>query len=281
MNCIEAKKIDIVSFLERIGFAGAEKGGFFWCRSPFRNENTASFRVDQGVNTWKDFGTGQTGDITDLVKLIYSTDTSGALQLLSDFQIKDIPVPAFVKHEKMDKERRVIITQVLPLQSKSCIWYLRNRKISSDIANIYTKEIHYTVDGNPLFSVGFKNDNGGFAIRNKFFKGCLSLNGITTIQGNIPGELNIFEGFISFLSMLVYNKTERPDYDTIVLNSLVNMEHVIPQLKNYHKVNSYLDNDFAGRRGRDQIIESHSCVIDKSKSIYPNSKDFNDYLMGV
>lgn len=281
MNCIEAKNIDIVSFLERIGYTGTQKGGYFWLRSPFRNENTASFRVDQGVNTWKDFGTNQTGDITDLVKLIYSVDTSRALQLLSDFQTKDIPVPAFVKHEKMDKERRVIITKVLPLQSKSIIWYLKMRKINIELAMLYANEIHYTVAGSPLFSVGFKNDFGGFAIRNKYFKGQFSPGGITTIKGDSPGELNIFEGFMDFLSMLVYNKTRTPDNDTIVLNSLVNMEHVLPLLNNYDTINSYLDNDRAGRKGRDQIIEVHPCVVDKSKAIYPRWKDFNDYLIGV
>ncbi len=48
--------------------------------------------------------------------------------------------------------------------------------------------------------MGFKNNFGGFELRNKYFKGSSSPKEITLISNNSPDRLNVFEGFMDFLS---------------------------------------------------------------------------------
>lgn len=89
----------------------------------------------------------------------------------------------------------------------------------------------------------------------------------------------MFEGFIDFLSAecLGYND----GLDTIVLNSVSNLQKAIPALGDYTVIQCYLDNDTAGRAALARLQrEFGDKVMDKS-AIYPNNKDLNDYLMSL
>ncbi len=44
-------------------------------------------------------------------------------------------------------------------------------------------------------------------------------------------------------------------------------------------LNLFLDNDTAGRTATQRIISSYDKVTDWSKIIYPDHKDFNEFLM--
>lgn len=279
MNCADAKKIDIATFLDKMGYSGKSRGAFVWYLAPYRKEITASLSIDTVKNVWADFATGETGDITDLVKLMFRTDTPGALKLLYDFDSKGVSFHRALHCEEKTKLNPAIINQVLPLESKSCCWYLKSRNIRINIAKLYVNEIYYSINGNSFYSVAFKNDKGGYAIRNKYFKGAIAPNYYTTIKGNNLGELNIFEGFINFLSALCFFNVNRFGGDTIILNSLVNLVYVLPLLKEYEVINSFLDNDRSGIEALNSITEVHPKVIDRSKAIHEKHKDFNDFIM--
>ena len=63
MELEQIRQISIVSFLENLGHMPvSRKGNDAWFRSPFRNERTASFKVDTQRNVWFDFGLGKGGE---------------------------------------------------------------------------------------------------------------------------------------------------------------------------------------------------------------------------
>jgi hypothetical protein len=56
MELEEIRQISLVGFLENLGHMPvSRKGNDVWFRSPFRNERTASFKVDTQRNVWLDF----------------------------------------------------------------------------------------------------------------------------------------------------------------------------------------------------------------------------------
>ena len=281
MKYKDTKSIDIVAFLQKIGFSGKLINSFVWYCSPLRDEKTASFVVDPAVNRWRDFGTGQGGDLLDLVKLIYNTDAPGALNILNSINPNEFLSFSRAITIPKKKEPGIIINHVQPLVNKALIQYLINRKIPLSVARRYTEEAYYTVNNKRFFSIAFRNDKGGFELRNPYYKNCTSPKYYTTFQ--IPGnqELNLFEGFIDALSLLTFNQEQSFKENTIVLNSLSNLQFVIQLLSKYDKINLYLDNDLAGQEAAEKIKALHPCTDDKAKILYPSYKDFNDFLLSI
>lgn len=283
MNCKDTKDIDIVDFLQNIGISGNVKGSYVWYSSPFRNERTPSFSVNQDANRWKDFGTGQAGDLLDLVKLIYNTDIPGALDILSGCKPDEHISFSKAKTEHKKKEPGIIITKMKPLTNNALIQYLSERNIPLHIARLYTEEAYYTVNFKQYFSIAFRNDKGGYELRNPYYKSCSSPKYYTTIPMADSRELDLFEGFIDFLSALAYYKLESTSHNTIVLNSLSNLQAVLPLLSNYEKINLFLDNDQSsesGQKATKVISGLHRNTINNAAIIYPGYKDFNDFLSG-
>ena len=56
MDIETAKRIALDDFLESLGHSSVRrKGNVLWYLSPLREERTASFKVDIGLNCWYDF----------------------------------------------------------------------------------------------------------------------------------------------------------------------------------------------------------------------------------
>ena len=148
------------------------------------------------------------------------------------------------------------------------------------IARQYLQEVHYVSARRKYFAVGFKNDLGGYALRNGAgFKGQTQPAGITTIPGTRTDTICLFEGFFDFLSALVYYARNAPMYTTIILNSTTNLSKAIPQLKACKQVNAFLDRDEAGRKSVEKL-EKTGLFINNCTSIYADFKDFNEFLVG-
>ena len=79
MELEQIRQISLVGFLEGMGHVPvSRKGNDVWFRSPFRNERTASFKVDTQRNIWFDFGLGKGGDIFHLAGEL--TGSTGSFQ---------------------------------------------------------------------------------------------------------------------------------------------------------------------------------------------------------
>lgn len=253
----------------------SERGGAGFYLSPFRTEKTPSFKVDYSKNLWYDFGIGEGGSIVDLVMRMENCTLSEAFRRLeeSDFSALKIYEPKPVKEVAPIQ----IITDVKPLTNPQLLAYLTSRKINLDIAREYCDEVHYTTYGKPYFAIGFRNDMGGYELRNKFYKGGTSPKAPTTISA-ASDETTIFEGFMDFLSYKTIGIIPDKVQNISVLNSVTNLKKISNELSSQRKIHSYLDNDTAGRTALQTLQNLGVEVIDHTPQFAPH-KDLNDYLM--
>ena len=278
MNIDDIKKISLVEFLHHLGYkpTGRDSKGL-WFYAPYRNERKPSFHVNPRKNVWFDFGSGAGGDIFTLAgELCNSTDFIRQAEYIAEKM--QMPVSRPYKPEPFIEQPTFEDVKVSKLVSPALLKYLANRGIPADIAQRYCVQVDYKLHGKNYYAIGFENSAHGFELRSSFFKGSYPPKHITHIA-NGNARCNVFEGFIDFLSAerLGYNE----GHDTIVLNSVANLQKAITPLGDYTVIQCYLDNDTAGRAALARLQrEFGDKVMDKS-ALYPNHKDLNDYLMSL
>ena len=278
MNCSEENRISLVGYLASQGIKPtAYKNGHAWYCSPFRQETKPSFKVNRNINQWYDFATGENGGLLDLVCKMQNCSVTGALMHLQRPEIRTRDFLFFGQPKEEVNESQIVIEGIQKLSKAPLIYYLKERGISLNAA-MSLKEVHYSISNTDkkFFAIGFKNDRGGWELRNKFWKGSSSPKHYTTIPGQ-KSSLNIFEGFFDYLSCLQYYKRSGLKNDTIVLNGLTNLNKIVDTLKRYDYINLFLDTDPAGKSAADKIKAIHPKVTDFS-FIYEGFKDFNEFL---
>ena len=278
MTYQEANNISIKDYLESLGILPVvDKLYYGMYHSPLRQDDTPSFKVDYGVNLWCDFGTGEGGSLIDLVMKLYECNAYGAISRLEQgyysantfsFQGKSISERNAAKEEKKQLASPIEIRKIQPLQNPALINYLKSRNIAPEVVSDYVQEMYYCVNGKPLFALAFKNDAGGYELRNPGYKGCTSPKDITRIQfaGKRNNACFVFEGFMDFLAYLSLKHPERLRIDAAVLNSVVNLPKAIPFLSRHPVIHAFFDNDEAGRKTTSDLIRlcPRSEVIDQS-----------------
>lgn len=274
------KNISIRVFLAEQGILPKhERAGYGMYLSPLRNESTPSFKVDYNQNLWYDFGTGEGGSIIDLVAKMERCSVAEAIRRLENDTISGA-TPLYVEREHcvIPNKSQIEVISVGELNHTALVGYLRDRNIELATARKYCNEVRYKIGSNEYFAIGFKNDAGGWELRNEYFKGSSTPKNITTIS-NDSDTVMVFEGFIDFLSYLSLKGNPSPTIDTTVLNSVANLQKAIPFLQSHRTVHAFLDNDDAGRKSLVNLRESlpGSEVVDQS-AFYRNHKDLNDYL---
>ena len=76
MNTNEAKRIHIEEYLHALGYNPVRRqGDSLWYKSPFRDEQEPSFKVNMERNLWYDFGAGRGGNIIALARELYASDS--------------------------------------------------------------------------------------------------------------------------------------------------------------------------------------------------------------
>lgn len=277
MNCIEAKKTHILDYLEQNGHKPVKiKFGSAWFQSPTRQEKTPSFKVDLNKNLWYDFGTGEGGNLLDLVIRLSNCTLPEALANINNNSYSS------GEHHfaPIDESSRIKIDRIQPLSNPALLQYLRSRWISVAFARWFLKEAYYSVHGKQYFALAFANDKGGYELRNAYFKTGSSPKFFTTIPGKDNTKLNVFEGFMDFLSSCTYYG-KMPVNRSIVLNSLSFLPRIEPELVSAIAVNLCLDNDQAGRNATNSLLAKYDHITDWAPVIYPDHKDFNDFLMNA
>ena len=277
MEIQNIKQISITDYLQQQGYAPARVQGIhYWYYSPLRNESTPSFKVNTERNQWYDFGSGEHGDIIDLVCALHRCTISEAIRLLSG--AKQVAHQEFsFGGERKISERKLEILSAQPLTNPYLLRYFAERGISLSIANRYCSEIRYNNTNRTYYAIGFANDAGGWEIRSPYFKGCIAPKAITTII-KATDVLQIFEGFMDFLSWQTLNPSST--CDTIVLNSLALLPRIQEKIKGYKQVESFLDNDDAGRKSFEVLKQFYPHVIDGSVR-YGAHKDLNEWLVAL
>jgi DNA primase len=286
MNTIQIKSIKITDYLYNKGIQPKQiKGTDYWYISPYRKEKTPSFKVNNDLNLWYDYGTGQGGNIIDLIMRIYNLNS--VTEVLnhfnnSNYQQNIIPqkqTDSFsFDQQKESASTGITILKVLPLTNRALLEYLIDRRINLDIAKKNCKEIYYSVGDKRYFAIGFQNESGGYELRNKYFKGCTSKDiSVFKPNSNNTEACLVFEGFMDYLSYLTIKKINKPIVDTVILNSVSNLSKAIGFIQSHPKVYTYLDNDEAGKTTTELLNKTCYALIDKSVK-YADHKDLNEYL---
>ena len=287
MNLHNIKQQSIVDYLQQHGCSPQHiRGNAYWYCSPLRKEHTASFKVNTERNQWYDFATGEHGDIIDLVCILQHCSIAEAMKYLSSasntsavnsstpvassFSFGGTSIPAASPAHHMELE------SVKPITHPKLLQYLAERGLKKSDVFSFLWEISYKTSDKTFFALGFANDAGGWELRNPYFKGCMAPKSNSTIKGKGGQRLQLFEGFMDFLSW----RKLHPEInaDSIVLNSLALLPKVIPLITSYTSIECFLDNDEAGRKAFEQLKRSCPHVIDGSVR-YQAHKDLNEWLV--
>jgi len=277
MTCREARELDIVDFLAGQGIRPVKiRGNDYWYRSPIREERTASFKVNRKINRWFDFGEGVGGNLVDLGIRSYQCTVNKFLEILAGTALPDT---CRKKRRQIPDPPRIKVEEIATLSSPYLLAYLQNRSIPLTIAQQYLHEVQFRWKDKRYYALGFKNDSGGWELRNTFYKSSISPKGLTHInRGN--SRLAVFEGFFDFLSYLVLIGDSAEPIDFLILNSLSFFESSRELMEGYREVQLFLDNDKAGR-GKSAYATGLSGIYQSRSSAYSGYKDLNDYLRKI
>ncbi|RXG11308.1 CHC2-type zinc finger protein [Leeuwenhoekiella aestuarii] len=276
LSCENARKISIVKALEFLGHLptrNSEKEA--WFLSPLRSETQASFKVSKTLNCWYDHGLGKGGNCIDLICEHSKVSVSDALAILA--QVNSGTIKLQIQQQTHFKKSGVTIKQVKPIQHPALVQYLKKRKISLLAAKRFCKEIHYRIKDNYGFSIGLKNNSGGWELRNKYFKSSSSPKDLKWIT-NGSQNLIVVEGMFDLLSLVTLFPNLKREADFLILNSVAFADKALPYFDCYEVVELYLDQDEAGRKITIYFLNETSKCIDKSE-FYTVEKDVNAWLM--
>lgn len=266
MDAKTINKFPIRKYLAGRGIHPAKDRGYYGLyHSPLREDRNPSMKVDYDKNLWIDYGTGEGGTLIDLVMRMERCDAGTAMRLLEQ-QIGGATTFSFQGDCPALPEctPSIIVEDVLPLEIPALLSYLMGRGIDLDTARLHCSEVHYRVADKPYFAVGFRNDTGGWELRNRYFKGCTS-KAPSTRNGGYPTCL-VFEGIIDFLSYLTLKHAPNPPHNIVVLNSVTNLSKAAPFIASHEQVYAYLENDDAGRKATAELERScsNSTVVDQA-----------------
>lgn len=280
MDISALKTIPIADFLRRLGHAPvAHKGRELTYFAPYREEHKPSFRLNTEKNVFYDFGTGCGGDIFKLAgEFIHSADFKAQAMYIADSMNVQLPMkehPSFVSLPSESVFQNVVISR---LESPTLLRYLAQRSIPKEIAQKYCVKVDYQLRGKDYYAIGFENNAHGYELRSVSFKESFPPKHITHIA-NGNGRCNVFEGFIDFLSAekLGYNDGN----DSLILNSVSNLNKALPFLSDYPLILCYLDNDAAGREALAKLQKEFGNRVADKSSLYLDHKDLNDYLVSI
>ena len=284
MNIEQAKKMPIELVLKKSNFIASKiRGNDVWYRSPFRQENTSSFKVNTLINRWYDHGIQKGGNIIDLIQIQFNYTIPEVLNFLNEYS--DEVIFSFQKQKSNElitikSSSEINILTILEIQHFALLDYLEKRNIWSfdNVPNL--KEVHYEINGKHYFGIGFLNNLNGFEIRSKYAKICIGKKSITHIK-NEKTTLIVFEGFIDFLSFLnCSGKSKNTYYDYLILNSVALVNKCYSIFDSYKIIHLYLDNDPTGKNYTKQLLTKYSNAVDKSIT-YSDYKDLNDWLINT
>lgn len=285
-NVHKLKAYPIAEYLQSIGVEPVNESGtrlqYF---SPLHSEKTPSFWVDTNTNTYKDFGLDEKGgDIIDLVqrieKLSFKSACERVKMILLTGEVNAIFERAtYISKPNEDTKKRLILS-VRDLQSNSLINYCKTRGISEHIARLHLSQVHYlNPDDSKYTALGMRNKSGGMEIRYGNFKACIGNKDISVFGHISSNNVSVFEGMFDFLSMYeIYGVKSLFGLQTniIVLHSVSMVSRL--ELDKYDSINTYFDNDDAGKAATVKVQERYSEKVNDCSLNYPDHNDLNDFL---
>ncbi|AZI54752.1 toprim domain-containing protein [Epilithonimonas vandammei] len=277
MNCKQFNSIPLEEVLLSLGHLPTKQNEKeAWYLNPFANESQASFKLDRRLNAWYLHSEGIGGNNTDFMRKYLNASVSEVLVWAENHNFSSFQNQNISNHKVENLPKTYDVVEVKNVQHPALLEYLNERKVQNQTE--FLKEIHYRMNDKNYFGIGFKNDSGGYEIRNKYSKICLGKKDITSIE-NGSDSLRVFEGFFDFLSFKnVESFLEKRPSDYIILNSVSMVSNIKNSLENYKNIELYFDNDEAGNRAVEMIKNENQNAVD-CRVLYSDFKDLNDWLI--
>ena len=233
INCKKARNLCLLQVLEKLEhFPKKESEKEAWFLSPFRSETQASFKVSKLKNRWYDHGLGIGGNVIDLIIQILNCTVKEALIFLNDN-------PSLFSFQQQlvfkEKNAGLTILKAQPIQHRGLINYIASRKIPLTTAKKYCNEVWYQNNGKSFFALGLKNNDGGWELRNKYYKTSTSPKTFSYINKGHKSLL-VTEGMFDLFSLDILLKEKIDELGLLILNSVAFVQNVVPILTDYEKV---------------------------------------------
>ena len=276
------ENVSIVELLARLGFQPVPKHGRekMYISMLRDNDTSPSLSVNEELGLWFDHGNHKGGNIIDFGLAYWPGYTiSEVINRIRQIFNEGILQAPMKPAKKMLVEPHYQIDQIKNIGSHPAISaYLKNRGVF-EIAAKYLKEVYYHVidDQNQkkkYFAAGWKNERGGWEVRNLYFKGAIGPKGLITLADDAK-SCCVFEGYFDFLSWKVENPAAKQSI--IILNTLALIESGITLGKNFSSIDIFFDRDKAGVEATRHFIKSLPYASDRSK-LYEGFNDYNDKI---
>lgn len=301
MQIVEAVKrdISIIDYAKYRGFNVKRVGN-----SKYTLEEHDSVRIDPECNLFYRHSTGQGGSIIDFEMMVDNVDKNKALSILRGYLLNRKPYllnelsnPRAAPRPLVQEKKDLVLPEAARGRFNRVYAYLsKTRCIDSEIINdmIHRNQLYEDSRHNCVF-VGYDKDNkAAYAnirgtLTDKSYKGDAvgSSKEVGLYIDNSAASLFVTEAAIDSLSIMTMLKMNGRDYKKYNYLSLggTSGKSLLYHLQGskINRIYLALDNDDAGKKGRDSIrkalqnAEFKGAVIDK----LPVNKDFNEDLQHI
>lgn len=283
----DIKKLPIETYLKAIAgiTKGVKHGSETYYKSPFRDEKTESFAVDEKTNTWYDFGIEKGGDLIQLDMELKKRSFVESVKSLSTAVLGQYLSPTPPDDEKQNfvyedtKKKTTEIESVKEIQNKALLRLLNERCINVEVSSKVLKEVAYKHGKNHYYGLGIKCDNDTYSTFNAYGKFKTGEADITTIKAEKETtNVAVFEGMTDYFARLSEMHPTKISAHIIIMHGASNTEKTIAKIKELKAENVYLykHNDTAGKR----VLEKMEAEFSEKINITDMSekyRDFNDY----
>ena len=274
------RRIPLADFLARLGHEPVRRSGNeLWYIAPYRGERTPSFRVNVAKQLWYDFGLGKGGDIFTLAgEFAQSVDFMEQARFIAKAANMVVDRSAFPTYQPKPAAPAFEGVEAVPLLRSPLTDYLAERGIPYAVASHHCFRLNYGVRGKRYFAVGFPNMAGGYEVRSRHFKGCIPPKDVSLVklENTAADVCSVFEGFMDFLSAATLGIVGNGD--SLVLNSVSNVEKAMKHMDAYGRINCFLDRDEAGLRTLVTLKKHYGERVCDRSALYDGCKDLNEYL---
>lgn len=284
------------------------------CLSPFREEDTPSFRIlrRNGIEVWADYGASLTesdrragkkvhgGGVLDLVMELGHMSRSEAVDYVASvLSCESLATGSGKRHEKSEPEEgRYQIESVSDTFTRTALlgYACGTRMIPREVLERWCSEVRYHIRGcvgKTYYKIGFPNDDGGWVLRGPGsgpYSKVSTCSAITTIGGDgsfrpsAPSAdcVFVFEGFMDYLSWMAWSGRSLPGHDICVLNSVSNLNRCVSWISAHQSAGVCFDNDDAGRNAFKELRSLCPGVdVRDCSGAYAEYRDLNDMYMAV
>lgn len=272
MKIDDAKQIPLQEIVEAFGGRLARKGahGELWYYSPFRNEKSASFKIDTKRNIWKDFGHSLPGgDVLDFWLDYHGhnrRDSFAIKDALKDLDRFSTLPRVTIDRTPAPREYSETFKLIKPPQKiwhKNLVNELDRRKLTG--YGLQQAYLENTINKKKYNGFCWENINGGLEVSipdpysMKSFKNCIGPKGITVMPVRDATQCVMVEGFFDYDTYQQMNNQKPTDF--IILNGTGQIQQAINYLAGREQLElviTCLDNDDAGEKCEGILINALS-----------------------